>query len=348
MQNVIFSVLGSEIRLVSKPKILTYNKEVIKAEFVFSKEWNATKTAIFSAGVNVYSVLIDNDNTCDIPQECYFDKNLSFQVGVICGDEDLKTTNIATVSVNKSCYETGTTIPKPTDDVYTQIIKKLEEMGQPEVTDEQLERVVDEYFQANPIIAGKQTYTTVIFKINGGKTHWNTQDTSTCYKVDILNQWNFIPCKLSPWIATGNSNDISHYCSVTADGKGVQLVEDITSKVKKITTEGNVYGAGQNWGGISLKLIASTLDTTDEQKKSDYNYLNDNIFTLFNDDLPPGNIKRHKSFVGINMFSQFVHTDNPNLFLIRDNMVLNYLMWSGSQDDYVSDESYVMITFWDK
>ncbi len=346
MNKVLFNIDEMSIKLLYKPNTLTYNRNEVKAEFYFTDEWQGVKTAIFDVDGKAYSVLIAEDNTCEIPGECYFGKSMSFKVGAICGD--LKTTNWATVNHNESCYTPNATIPPPTEDVYNEIIKLLNEVETPTITDEQLSEAIENYFQDNPVEVKEQTSTTVIFKVNGNKTHWNSQDTSTCYKVDNVNQWNFTPCKLSSWVAKGNSNDISYYCSITSDGKGVQFADDITTKVKRISTAGNFFGQSQNWVGISLKLIASTLGTTDEEKKSDYTYLNDNIVAIFNDDLPAGNIKRHKSFVGIDFITEFEDKDNPSHQLIRDNMVLNCLMWSSSQDDYISDESYVMITFWDK
>ncbi len=351
MENLMFNVVGMGIKLFNKPNVLTFNKNQVFAQFIFSEEWVGLKTAIFEVDGIPYSLLLDEKNCCVVPEECYQSKNYQFKVGVICGD--LITTNLATVSFNESCYTTNGTIPKPSDDIYTQIVKSIDNINEQidnievgTVNDEQLNSAIANYFEANPI-TGNQTSSTFVFKVNGRQTHWDTNDTSTCYKVENVNEWNFVPCVLSPWIATKNSHGLDYYCNITADGKGVQFVGDITQKVRRISTAGNFFGKSQNWVGISLKLIASTLNTTDAQKKSDYSYLNENIVAIFNDDLPAGNIKRHKSFTGIDFETEFEHVDDPNAKIVRDNMVVNCLMWSGSQDDHISDESYIMFTFFD-
>ncbi len=327
MENIKFNVDGMSIELWNRPNTIVLNK-VLKAEFNFSKEWTGVKTALFKVNNKTYPVILSEDNTCNIPVECYSSERLVFYVGCVC--ENI-TTNSEKVYYSESCYTPNTSISEPTPDVYQQIIALLNNIQ-------------------NPTNSGgqAQTSSTFIFKFNGGKSHWNSSDTSTCYKVDRVNEWNFAPCVLSPWLAVGNSNNLEHYCSVTADGKGIQLADDIATKIKKMSTSGNFFGQSQNWAGISLKIIASTLETTDADKKSDYAYNKQNIVTIFNDDLPAGNIKRHKSFVGIDFVTQFEHKDNPSLHILHNSMVLNCLMWSGSQDDYVSDESYVMITFYDR
>ncbi len=346
-----FNVNAMSIKIFSKPSILTYNKNAVEAQFIFSSEWVGEKTAIFEVDGVSYAMLINENNRCDVPEECYRSKNYQFRVGVICGD--LVTTNYAVVTFNESCYTPNVSITQPSDDVYTQIIKsiddikeKVDSVGIGEISNEQLANAIAVYFAENPI-SSVETSSTFVFKVNGGQTHWDTNDTSTCYKVENVNTWNFIPCKLSPWLAVNNSHDLEYYCNVTNDGKGVQFVENITRKIKKVSTSGNFFGQSQNWIGISLKVIASTLNTTDAQKKSDYTYLNENVVAIFNDDLPAGNIKRHKSFAGIDFVTEFQHKDDPNAKIVRDNMVINCLMWSGSQDDYISDESYIMITFYD-
>ncbi len=327
MENIKFNVDGMSIVLWNRPNTIVLNT-VLKAEFIFSNDWTGVKTALFKVDDKTYPVILNDDNTCDIPVECYSSERLVFYVG--CVSEKL-TTNSEKVYFSESCYTPSTSISEPTPDVYQQIIALLNGIN-------------------NTTSSGDlaQTSSTFIFKVNGGQSHWNSNDTSKCYKVERPNEWNFMPCVLSPWIAVGNSNDLAHYCSVTSDKKGIQLVEDITTKISKMSTCGNFFGQSQNWIGISLKLIASALDTTDAEKKGDYTYNNQSIIAIFNDDLPAGNIKRHKSFVGIDFVTQFEHKDNPSLHILRDSMILNCLMWSASQDDYISDESYVMITFYDK
>lgn len=343
MNNILFNVDGMSIERIYKPKTLTYNRNLVKAQFIFSDEWYGLKTAIFDVDGKAYNVLIDDNNTCTIPEECYTSKNMNFQVGVICGD--LETTNWASVPYNESCYTPGATVPNPTPDEYTQIIELINNAG---VTDEQLKRLIDEYLTENPVEAPGSSFSMFLFYVDGQQTHWNSEDTSTCYRVENANVWNYVPVKLGDYIAVDNSHDISHYCTFSEDKKGVILDQNIVEKVSHITSVSNFFGKSKNWTNIALRAFSSTDDTTELEKLSDYLYLNDKTTIIFNDDLVASNAQRNKTITGRPLITAIEKTDNSNNVILKDNNIIHLQMLSDNTDDYISDRSYIVVTFYDK
>ncbi len=136
MENIKLNINKMTISVVSKPEGLTLNKGAVLADFDFSEEWVGVKTALFLSGETTYSVLINEDNTCEIPQQCYSPKEKSFSIGCICGD--LITTNSVRVLYNESCYVTDVSIPEPPTNVYTQIIEKINDIDSGGVTEHNL------------------------------------------------------------------------------------------------------------------------------------------------------------------------------------------------------------------
>lgn len=116
------------------------------ASFVFDSEWdNAVKTARFIKGNNYVDVLLENDS-CNIPVEVL--KGGYIRVGVF---SSTMTSTYCIVQVNESIKEKHGNPIEPTPDVYRQIIKMIEEIEVAGATDEQIERVVNEYLAENPV-----------------------------------------------------------------------------------------------------------------------------------------------------------------------------------------------------
>ncbi len=149
MKNILLNVEGMSIKLIDMAETLTLNRNGLKAEFRFSREWTGVKTALFLVDGSTYAVLIEDDNTCKIPEECYNSKRLQFAIGVICGD--LITTNYTKIFYDESCYTPNTSIPEPTDDIYTQIIEKINNLGS-DVVNENGEVIdLDNYYNKDEV-----------------------------------------------------------------------------------------------------------------------------------------------------------------------------------------------------
>ena len=122
---IYFKVRNQNIRRIGANNIVADSKNYLYASFDFSSEWTGTKTAIFKHGSEVYHVLLEDDDTCLVPQEVI--KAGGFTVSVFAGN--LITTDAVKVFVKKSGYEDGGAPGRPTADIYNQIIEKLDSVG---------------------------------------------------------------------------------------------------------------------------------------------------------------------------------------------------------------------------
>lgn len=93
------------------------------ANFIFDEEWtNKVKTARFIKDGTYVDVLLDDNDQCDIPLEVL--KSGTLEVGVFAGN--LRSSTSCKVSIKSSILESNRLPAAPTDDVYAQIIEKVE------------------------------------------------------------------------------------------------------------------------------------------------------------------------------------------------------------------------------
>ena len=134
-------------RIITKPDgVLIGDNADYSARFVFDEEWNGdTKTVRFERAGKFVDVLL-NDDACIIPIEIL--KKGTVDVGVFSAE---KTTNICRIYILESIKEKeGSPVPKE-EDVYSQILDKLDELAMHGVSDEQIGRAVSVYLTENPI-----------------------------------------------------------------------------------------------------------------------------------------------------------------------------------------------------
>lgn len=94
-----------------------------EANFMFDDEWDGvTKTVRFINDGDYVDVILDGTNKCKIPREVM--KSGTLSVGVFGGD--IQSTNAANVSLIASILEEYGFPAPPTDDVYSQIMDKLD------------------------------------------------------------------------------------------------------------------------------------------------------------------------------------------------------------------------------
>lgn len=104
-------------------RVVADSKNYVTAHFEFSEEWTSPKTALFANDEKVYSVILDENDSCTVPWEVI--KPYGFWISVFCGD--LITANKAEVRVEESGYREGETPSPPTPDVYSQLMSCVEE-----------------------------------------------------------------------------------------------------------------------------------------------------------------------------------------------------------------------------
>lgn len=107
------------------------SQNYLYAQFAFSEEWEGSITAVFRGkDGNAYNVLLDESGKCLVPWEVL--TQTWFEVSVFCGN--LITANVVKVFTIASGYAIGEESRTPTPDIYSQIIEKIDEIEQSEVT----------------------------------------------------------------------------------------------------------------------------------------------------------------------------------------------------------------------
>lgn len=134
MSNYItFSVVNQRIRRTDELDVVADSQNYLTAKFNFETfQWEGlTKTALFRIGTTgtVYGMVLDDDDTCEVPHEVLVEGGHYIHVSVFAGE--LITANVAKVFVQKSGYwSDAESSTEPTPSVYQQIIDKLDETKQ--------------------------------------------------------------------------------------------------------------------------------------------------------------------------------------------------------------------------
>ena len=125
------------------PSLIGDNADYI-AEFEFDEEWTGKiKTARFEKDGTFIDQLLSLDK-CTIPVEVL--KGGMVRVGVYA---DKMATSYVEQFIKPSVLDKdGTPIP-PSEDIYRQIIKMIEDMEQSEISEEQCRQIVADYFAAH-------------------------------------------------------------------------------------------------------------------------------------------------------------------------------------------------------
>lgn len=116
--------------------------------FDFDEEWNAheAKTARFDKKDGTFVDIVFTGNVCNMP---ILSNVYGFNVGVFAGN--LRTTTPAYVPAKKSIL-CGSGVPDdPAPDVYAQIMARLNELENGEITPEQIAQAVEDYLRENPV-----------------------------------------------------------------------------------------------------------------------------------------------------------------------------------------------------
>ena len=107
------------------------SQNYLYAQFSFSEEWEGTITAVFRGkDGQTFNVLLDESGKCLVPWEVLTQSY--FEVSVFCGD--LITANVVKIFTIASGYAIGEEGREPTPDVFNQIIEKIDEIEQKEIT----------------------------------------------------------------------------------------------------------------------------------------------------------------------------------------------------------------------
>lgn len=106
-------------------KVVSVNSGYV-ANFIFDEEWDGlTRTVRFINDGDFIDVILDDTNSCKIPREVM--KSGTLEVGVYAGD--IQSTTPAKVSIIASILEEYGSPAPPSEDVYSQIMDKLDEVN---------------------------------------------------------------------------------------------------------------------------------------------------------------------------------------------------------------------------
>lgn len=148
MCNMKFEIKDRVIKRIDNCNNTVGDNSDYEAEFLFDSEWDGhIKTARFIKDGNYAEKILQNDK-CVIPVEVLKHGNL--KVGVFSAD---MTSTQCEVYVKPSIKESLGSPAEPTPDVYAQIIKMIEDIGQPVISEAQIEKAVSDYLAKHPIDA---------------------------------------------------------------------------------------------------------------------------------------------------------------------------------------------------
>ena len=149
MCNMKFEIKDRVIKRIDNCNNTVGDNSDYEAEFLFDIEWDGhIKTARFIKDGNYAEKILQNDK-CVIPVEVLKHGNL--KVGVFSAD---MTSTQCEVYVKPSIKESLGSPAEPTPDVYAQIIKMIEDIGQPVISEAQIEKAVSDYLAKHPIESG--------------------------------------------------------------------------------------------------------------------------------------------------------------------------------------------------
>ncbi len=190
----------------------------------------------------------------------------------------------------------------------------------------------------------KSTFTA---NVNGQQNNWNANDQNTSYSPTVANVWQNIPSKFNVLVDDENSNKATHYMGISEDLQGLQLKGDISDFVKSIEFEIMAFLQNQVWYNSSLRLIAHSPDSDESEYMGDsFNFTGKTIL-LAESDFIASNSLRNASFNGRKLHTVLRNSETDEK-ITRNNWILRFQMRTDNTQDYISDKSFVTITFNDR
>lgn len=168
MPEILITVRDKIAQLANRSVVVCDSTDYV-AVFDFDEEWDAypTRTAQFNFGGLHVPVVFDGAE-CPMPQ---VSEASVLRIGVYAGD--LHTTTSALVPCLPSIRSGAGAPADPTDDVYNQIMAKLNDLG--EISEEEIAAAVEDYLTAHPVETAQSDWS-----VNDpsdpayvkGRTHW--------------------------------------------------------------------------------------------------------------------------------------------------------------------------------
>lgn len=143
---MIIQVKDRTLSTTSAERCISDNKDY-KVHFVFDEEWEGTtKTARFISNKKYKDVLIDSEDECDIPVEILTPGIL--KIGVY--NSQYATTELIVTVLPSVLREFANAVDYISEDLYREILKKIDGIQIGEVSKEQIYEAVEQYLTENP------------------------------------------------------------------------------------------------------------------------------------------------------------------------------------------------------
>lgn len=250
-----FKVENQIISRTDSNRVVRDSQNYLNAVFSFTDDWSGTITAVFRSASGTYNVILE-DNQCLVPWEVLVDDY--FRVSVFCGD--LITANIVTIRTIESGYATGKESRTPTEDVYNQIIAKLESIGAGNIDYTVVQEYIDTYISDKGYITQEEIETIVtdyitenIDTLKGADgedlVHQGEEDSSSGEVTKELSPNVFCLFNseagitaLNLTLADGNFYD-EYMCAFTTSSSGcvITLPSDVEWLIEEPTLEESTY-----------------------------------------------------------------------------------------------------------
>ena len=120
------------LQLLQKEAVTSGSVNVYTVKFDFNSDWDGlAKTAVFQAADDKVSVILDQDNECQIPWEVLQNPRRTLEVGVYGtrGTDLVLPTIWATIGTIKEGASPGDSTQPPTPSVYDQILAEIGDLG---------------------------------------------------------------------------------------------------------------------------------------------------------------------------------------------------------------------------
>lgn len=156
MPNIMITV-RDKVPKVENPLIVVTDNSDYTLRFDFDREWDDIryKTVVVAneAGDEIEKILMDG-NTCTLT--AINGKMWRIKVGVTAGD--IITTTPCDIRILPSILAfLGGRVPAPPDDIYSQIMKLLNELKEGEISDEDIQKAVNNYLEKHPVTISPAT-----------------------------------------------------------------------------------------------------------------------------------------------------------------------------------------------
>ncbi len=184
-----------------------------------------------------------------------------------------------------------------------------------------------------------------VLNVSGGQTHWNSaNDPNTSYSPPEINKWGRIPAKASKLIDANNFKTFGYYADFVDGNEVVSFASDLSEKIRRVKFEIVAFMQNQSWYNSTIRMIAHRADVLESEYFGDALNFSENTILLAQFDFNASNGQRNATISGRTLHTLLRNADTNEL-IDRNGWIVEFQMLTDNTNDYISDKSYVIITF---